>query len=122
MVKDTSEMLTIIDNLNKSKTLTSDCRLVRFDIINMFRSIDNISGLRAVKSILDSRQDQFPPTTCVIEALKLRLECNNSIFNNKHFLQSDGTAQGPHISSSYSNIDIQYFDVKVLGYTRATIC
>ena len=109
MVKDTSEMLTIIDNLNKSKTLTSDCRLVSFDIINMFRSIDNISGLRAVKSILDSRQDQFPPATCII-------------FNNKHFLQSDGTAQGPHISSSYSDIDIQYFDVKVLGYTPATIC
>ena len=33
--KDTSEMLTIIDNLNKNNTLTSDCRLVRFDIINV---------------------------------------------------------------------------------------
>ena len=54
-VKDTSEMLTIIDNLNKSNTLTSDCRLVRFDIINMFPGIDNTSGLKAVKSILDAR-------------------------------------------------------------------
>ena len=53
-VKDTSEMLTIIDNLNKSNTLTSDCRLVRFDIINMFPTIDNISGIKAVKSILDA--------------------------------------------------------------------
>ena len=44
-VKDTYEMLTIIDNLNKSNTLTSDCRLVSFDIINMFPSIDNISGI-----------------------------------------------------------------------------
>ena len=43
-VKYTSEMLTIIDNLNKSNTLTSDCRLVSFDIISMFLSIDNISG------------------------------------------------------------------------------
>ena len=34
-------MLTIIDNLNKSNTLTSDSRLVSFDIINMFPSIDN---------------------------------------------------------------------------------
>ena len=58
-VKDTSEMLTIIDNLNKSNTLISDCRLVSFDIIDMFPSIDNISGLKAVKSILDARQDQF---------------------------------------------------------------
>ena len=54
-VKDISQMLTIIDNLNKSNTLTSDCRLVSFDIINMFPSIDNISGLKAVKRILDAR-------------------------------------------------------------------
>ena len=53
-------MLTIIDNLNKCNTLTSDCRLVSFDIINMFPNIDNISGLKAVKIILDASQDQFP--------------------------------------------------------------
>ena len=105
-------MRTLCYNLNKSNTLTSDCRLVSFVIINMFCSINNISGLKAVKSILDARQDQFPPTACNIEAFKLCLECNNSIFNNKHFLQSDGTAQGSHISCSYSDIAIQYFDVK----------
>ena len=48
-------MLTIIGNLNKRNTLTSDYRLVNFDIINMFPSIDNISGLKAVKSILDAQ-------------------------------------------------------------------
>ena len=37
-------------------------------------SIDDISGLKAVKSILDARQDQFSPTACIIEALKLSLE------------------------------------------------
>ena len=73
-VKDTSEMLTIIDNLNKSNTLTSHCRLVSFDIINMFPSIGNVSGLKAAESILDARQDQFPPTGCIIKALKLCLE------------------------------------------------
>ena len=103
-VKDTSEMLIIIDNLNKSNTLTSDWKLVNFDIINMFPSIDNISGLKAVISILDARQDQSPPTTCIIEVLKLCLEYNNSVFNNKHFLHSDSTAQGPHVSCSYSDI------------------
>ena len=49
--------------------------------------------------------NQFPPTAYIIEAHKLCLQCNNSIFNNKHFLQSDGTAQGPHMSCLYSNID-----------------
>ena len=121
-VKDTSEMFTIIDNLNKSNTLTSDCRLVSFDIINMFPSIDNISGLKAVKSILDAMQDQFPHTACIIESLKLCLERNNYIFDNKQVLQSDGTAQGPHVSCSYSDIAIQYFDVKTFEYTPTTIC
>ena len=122
-LKDTSEMFTvIIDNLNKSNTLTSDCTLVSFDIINMSPSIDNISGLKAVKSILDARQDQLLTMTCIIEALILCLECNNSIFNNKHFLQSGGTAQGHHMSCSYSAIANQYFDVKALKYTPATIC
>ena len=36
-VKDTSEMLTIIGNLNKSNTLTFGCRLASFDIINMLK-------------------------------------------------------------------------------------
>ena len=84
--------------------------------------IINISGLKAVKSILDAKQNQFPPAVCIIEALKLCLERNISIFNNKHFLQSDGTAQGPHMSCSYSDIAIQYFDIKALEYTSGTIC
>ena len=42
-VKDTSEMLTIIDNLNKSNTLRPDYMLGSVDIVNMFPVIDNIS-------------------------------------------------------------------------------
>ena len=68
-VKDIYEMLTIIDKLNKSNTLTSDCRLASFDIINMFPSLDKISGLKAVRSILDAKQDQFSHTDCIIEAI-----------------------------------------------------
>ena len=79
-VKDISQMLTIIDNLNKSNTLTSDFTLVSFDIVNMFPSIDNNSALKAVKRVLNVMQDQFPPTSCMIETLKLGLDCNNSVF------------------------------------------
>ena len=35
---------------------------------------------------------------------KLCLTCNNSIFNNRNFLQTDGTAQGLHLSCSCSDI------------------
>ena len=115
-------MSTVIDNLNSSNSLTSDCKSVSFDIMNMFPSIDNISGLKSLKKVLESRYDQFLPSNCIIEALKLCLESNNSIFNNKHYLQSDGTAQGPHMSCSYSDIAIQYFDIKALELNPPVIC
>ena len=114
--------LTIIDNLNSSNSLTSDCKLVSFDIINMFPSIDNISGLKSVKKVLEGGSNQFPPSNCIIEALKLCLESNNSIFNNKHYLQSDSAAQGSHMSCSYSDIAIQYFDIKALEFNPPVIC
>ena len=79
-------MLTIIDNLIKSNTLTTDCMFVSSDIIKMFSNIDNISRLKAVKNIREARQNQFPPPTCIIEALKLCVERNNSVFNNKYFV------------------------------------
>ena len=59
----------------------------------------------------------FPPTDCIIEALKLCLESNNSVFNNKHFLQTNGTAQGPHMSCSYGDIIIESFDKKHYSIT-----
>ena len=66
----------------------------------MFPIIDNISKLKAVKSAFNARQYQFTPTACIFEAVKLRLKCNNSAFNNKHFSQSEGTAQGPYLFMS----------------------
>ena len=62
----------------------------------MFPRIDNISGLQSVKKDLESRSSQFLPSDYIIEALKLCLESNNSIFNNKHYLQSVGTGKGPY--------------------------
>ena len=115
-------MLRIVVNLNKSNFLTSNYRLVSFNIINMFLGINNIPRLKAAKKILDATQDQFPPTDCIIEVLKMCLECNNSIFNNKHFLQNEVQAQGYHMSCSYSDIAMQYFDIKSFVYTAAAIC
>ena len=70
MVKESSEMLAITNNSNKTNTLTSNCRIVIFVIVNIFPSIDNHSGLIAGKSVLDARQNQFPTTACIIEALE----------------------------------------------------
>ena len=51
-----------------------------------------------------------------LEALHLCLECNSSIFNNKFYLQADGTAQGTHISCSYSYIAMEMYDKKAMDH------
>ena len=55
-VQDTSEMLNFIDFLNDSNILTENCTLVSFDTENIFPSIDNDSGLQAVKKAPESQR------------------------------------------------------------------
>ena len=115
-------MLNIIDEINNSNVITEDSVLVSFDIVNMFPSIDNVSGLQAVSEILENRENDFPPSECILEALKLCLECNNSIFDKIFYLQDDGTAMGPHMSCSYSDIAMYKFDCKALEYRPKILC
>ena len=49
-IKDTNNMLEIIDQLNEF-VLTDNFVLVSFDTVNMFPSTDNRSGLESVKNI-----------------------------------------------------------------------
>ena len=108
--------------MNSSNSLTSVFKLVSFDIITIFPSIDSISGLKSVKKVLQSTSNQFRPSNCIIEAFKLCLESNHFIFNNKHYTQSDGTAQRSHMSCSFSDIAIHYFDIKALDFNPPVIC
>ena len=99
-----------------SMFLPANAILVSFDIVNMFPNIDNKSGLDAVKSVLLKRSTNTTPVECILEGLELCLRCNNSIFNNRSFLQTDGTVQAPHMSCSYSDIAMSKYDTAALQY------
>ena len=100
-IKDTSDMLDIIDDINNNNMIMDSSVLVSFDIVNMFPSIDNTSGLEAVSDILSNTESDFPPVECSLEALTICLECNISVFDNVFYLQENGTAMGPYMSCSY---------------------
>ena len=55
--------------------------------LSSFPSIDNESGLQAVKNALEAGEEQSPPTLCIIEALELCLKCNNSILIRNTFFK-----------------------------------
>ena len=55
-IKDTPNMLNITDNINCINITIKDLVLVRFDIVNMFPSIDNVLGLEAVSAQNSTQQ------------------------------------------------------------------
>ena len=114
-IKDTNDMLNIIDNLNNN-CIPENAFLISFDVVNMFPSIHNESGIKSVERLLNTRSILNPPTLCILEAWRLCLECNNSVFNNKFYLQTDGTAQGLHMSCSYSDIAMAMYDEKAMDH------
>ena len=68
--------------------------LVLWDVISMCPSINNEVGLGACKTALDRRDKLSPSTDCLLEAIKITLQCNNSTFNNKHYRQNPGQNRG----------------------------
>ena len=62
------------------------------------------------------------PAECILEALTICLECNNSVFHNIFYLQENVTAIGPHMPCSYSDIAMYWFDIKALNYRPGVQC
>ena len=108
-IKDTGHLLELIDDIN-TKGLPQGAILVSFDVVNMFPNIDNERGLQTLREAFDRRTTQIPSTDCLIEALEICLYNNNSTFNNKHLLQTNGTATGAPNSCSYSDLAVQPID------------
>ena len=112
-IKDTINMLNIIDNLNNN-CIPENAFLISFDVVNMFPRIQNESEIKRVERLLNTRSILNPPTLCILQFLRLCLECNNFVFDNKFYLQTDGTVQGPHMSSCYSDIAMAVYDEKAM--------
>ena len=117
-IKDTGHLLEIINSIN-SDGLPENTILVSFDVVNMFPNIDNERGINTLKTAFDGRATQTPPTDCLIEALRICLYNNNSIFNNKHLLQENGTATGAPNSCSYSDLALQPIDDAVYAEAQS---
>ena len=82
----------------------------------MYRSIDNKIELQACRKILDSREVLKPSIDCLMDAIKIILNKNNSTFNNTHYLQTDGPAMGPKNACSYADVSVSKIDELVFQH------
>jgi hypothetical protein len=110
-------MLEIIDGLN-SEGIPNNAILLSLDVENMFPSIDNERGLLTLRNKLEKRNLKTPPTECLVEALEIILTSNNSVFNGKHLVQTNGTATGAKNSCSYSDLALEPIDNEIYQAQR----
>ena len=80
----------------------------------MYPGIDYEVGLSACKAALNRREKLSPSTDCLLKAIKITLECNNSTFNNKHYRHNRGTSMGQHSACSYADLAMTTIDHKIL--------
>ena len=112
---DTTALLNKVTEINnKFSPFPAGTLLVSWDVISMYPSIDNKVGLAACKEALDRREHTSPSTECLLEVIKITLECNNSVFNKKHNRQNRGTAMGPHNACSYADLAMTTIDRRIL--------
>ena len=111
-IKDTTDLLNKIEDLNKSGPFPTGTLLVSWDVVSMFPNIDNKLGLTAVRKALNARVNKFPSTTCILEAVKICLKSNHSVFKENFFLQIHGTAMGPKNACSYADLAMGEIDLK----------
>ena len=94
-IKDTTDLLNKIEHLNTSGPFPTGTLLVSWDMVSMFPNIDNKLGLFAFRKALNARESIFPSTSCILEAIKICLKSNHSVFKENFFLQIHGTVMGP---------------------------
>ena len=111
-VKDTTDLLNRIKELNKQGPFPEGTLLVSWDVVSMFPNIDNELGLGAVKRALETRDHLLPSTGCILEAVEICLKCNHSVFDDKFYLQIHGTAMGPKNACSYADLAMGEIDHK----------
>lgn len=102
------------DFLDKLAMITThgDALLISLDVDSLYTNIDNDLGIRAVTETL--ARDPKPIHPYIIKLLRLSLEGNDFIFNNKHYLQISGTAMGKTFAPRYADITLAYLEKECL--------
>ena len=99
-IKDTTDFLNKLTNLNTINTLPDNAILVSLDVTSLYTDIPQSEGIEACRFFLRKRNDKHIPTETLCDLIQIILNMNNFTFNNKHYLQKHGTALGTKMAPS----------------------
>ena len=78
--------------------------MISLDVISLYPNIPQLEGKEACKIFLNQRSKKIPSTDWLIELKDLVLTGNNITFNNKHYIQKQGTDMGTKMTPDYANL------------------
>jgi hypothetical protein len=117
-VKDTTDFINKIENISGLATGTILCTI---DVTSLYTNIPNQEGIEACRKFLsttNNTQDN-PSTESILQLLHHVLTKNNFDFDNRHYLQTGGTAMGTKVAPSFANLFMADFEDKYV-YTYQT--
>ena len=98
-IKDTKDFLRRLQSL---PPLPDHALLFTMDVVGLYSNIPHEDGLEALRTMLNQRPTQQPPTDDIIELARLVLTLNAFQFEDTFFLQTHGTAMGTRMAPSYA--------------------
>lgn len=101
-IKDTTDFLRHILDLR----IPANSLLVTMDVASLYTNIPQEGGVKAAIQLYEESESPNKPvdSETLEELLKMILEMNNFEFDDKHFIQTNGTSMGTKIGPNYANL------------------
>ena len=113
-VHDDMDFLNKIDSINRQNIIEPDTLLCTMDVSALYTNIPHSDGTDACRQYLDTRRDQTTPTSFLCRLIQLILTLNNFVFQDKNYLQIQGTAMGTSMAPSYACLFMGMFETNFL--------
>ena len=116
-LRDTMDLLNKLEHLG---TLPPECILGTLDVTSLYTNIPNTEGCQSIFRLLQNKRTPLPnelSNTSVCRLLWSVLSKNNFQFNDKHYLQVNGTAMGTRVAPTYANLFMADFEERFV-YTH----
>ena len=104
-LKDTTHFLR---NLSHVGALATRSMLILMDLHFLYTNIPHVDGVTACQTFLNKHNIQCDIVTDILILIDFMLKCDAFSFNNKYYLQTNGTVMGIKTAPSYANISMEY--------------
>ena len=116
-IKDTKEFIKYIE----STKLPKDCILCTLDVSSLYTNIPTEDGIYAALQAIENWENKdplCPPTSWLKKLLELILYKNVFRFNDKFYIQKQGTAMDTKMAPAYANIFMGTLESRILSETN----